>query len=62
VATERETLRQLNHIEMVYRPGERALAVRVFEFGMCVVGLLTLGQLVELHWHLPRRASSAVPA
>lgn len=25
-------------------------------------GLLTLGQLVELQWHLPRRASSAVPA
>ena len=38
VATEQETLRQLNHIEMVYRPGERALAARVFELlGMCVV-------------------------
>jgi hypothetical protein len=26
-----DTLRQLNHVEMVYRPGERELAARVFE-------------------------------
>ncbi len=26
-----DTRRQLNHVEMVYRPGERALAARVFE-------------------------------
>ena len=38
VATEPVSLRQLNHIEMVYRPGERELAARVFELlGMCVV-------------------------
>jgi hypothetical protein len=38
VETERETHRQLNHVEMVYRPGERELAGRVFELlGMSVV-------------------------
>ena len=31
VATEREATRHLNHLEMVYRPGERELATRVFE-------------------------------
>ena len=34
----RETTRQLNHVELVYRPGERGLAARVFELlGMRVV-------------------------
>jgi len=33
-----DALRQLNHVEMVYRPGERALAGRVFELlGLRVV-------------------------
>jgi hypothetical protein len=33
-----ETTRRLNHVEMVYRPGERELATRVFELlGMRVV-------------------------
>jgi len=33
-----ETTRRLNHVEMVYRPGERGLATRVFELlGMRVV-------------------------
>ena len=33
-----QTTRQLNHVEMIYRPGERALAGRVFELlGMRVV-------------------------
>ena len=33
-----ETTQQLNHIEMVYRPGERHLATRVFELlGMRVI-------------------------
>ena len=35
---ERETTRRLNHVEMIYRPGERELAARVFELlGMRVV-------------------------
>ncbi|MEX0950186.1 MAG: hypothetical protein WEE69_08275 [Acidimicrobiia bacterium] len=29
--------RQLNHVELVYRPGERALATRVFELLGCTV-------------------------
>ena len=34
----KESVRQLNHVEMVYRPGERELAGRVFELlGMRVV-------------------------
>ena len=34
----REPRRRLNHVEMVYRPGERALAARVFDLlGMRVV-------------------------
>jgi hypothetical protein len=38
MTSERETTRQLNHVEMVYRPGERELATRVFELlGMRVV-------------------------
>jgi hypothetical protein len=38
VTSQRETTRQLNHVEMIYRPGERALAGRVFELlGMRVV-------------------------
>ncbi len=37
-ATNSDTLRRLNHMEMLYRPGERALACRVFELlGMRVV-------------------------
>jgi hypothetical protein len=37
-ASSSETLRRLNHMEMQYRPGERALAGRVFELlGMRVV-------------------------
>jgi hypothetical protein len=31
VVSDRETARQLNHVEMVYRPGERELAARMFE-------------------------------
>ena len=31
VASELKTTRQLNHVEMIYRPGERELATRVFE-------------------------------
>jgi len=31
VASDRDALRRLNHVEMVYRPGERELATRVFE-------------------------------
>ena len=31
VASERDATRRLNHVEMVYRPGERELATRVFE-------------------------------
>jgi hypothetical protein len=31
VTSVRDTARQLSHVEMVYRPGERALAARVFE-------------------------------
>ena len=38
MTSERETTRQLNHVELVYRPGERELARRVFELlGMRVV-------------------------
>jgi hypothetical protein len=38
VATDRDAVRRLNHVEMVYRPGERALATRVFEvLGMRVL-------------------------
>jgi hypothetical protein len=38
VAQEVETTQRLNHVEMVYRPGERDLAARVFELlGMRVV-------------------------
>ena len=38
IAHDLETTQQLNHIEMVYRPGERDLATRVFELlGMRVV-------------------------
>jgi len=38
VASELKTTRQLNHVEMIYRPGERELAGRVFELlGMRVV-------------------------
>src|ERR1035441_5361415 len=37
-ASTSDTLRRLNHMEMLYRPGERALAGRVFELlGMRVV-------------------------
>ena len=36
--TDTDMLRQLNHVEMVYRPGERMLAARVFELlGLRVV-------------------------
>ena len=31
VASDRDASRRLNHVEMVYRPGERELATRVFE-------------------------------
>ncbi len=31
VASDRDAARRLNHVEMVYRPGERELATRVFE-------------------------------
>ncbi len=31
VASDRDATRRLNHVEMVYRPGERELATRVFE-------------------------------
>jgi len=31
VASDRDAARRLNHLEMVYRPGERELATRVFE-------------------------------
>jgi hypothetical protein len=31
VASDRDAQRRLNHVEMVYRPGERELATRVFE-------------------------------
>ena len=31
VASDRDATRRLNHVEMVYRPGERELARRVFE-------------------------------
>jgi hypothetical protein len=38
VASDLETAQRLNHVEMVYRPGERDLAARVFELlGMRVV-------------------------
>src|SRR5215213_9895281 len=38
MTTTSETAHQLNHIEMMYRPGERALAGRVFELlGMRVL-------------------------
>ena len=37
-ASTSDSLRRLNHMEMLYRPGERALAGRVFELlGMRVV-------------------------
>ena len=31
VASDLETAQRLNHVEMVYRPGEHDLATRVFE-------------------------------
>lgn len=38
LASDLETAQRLNHVEMVYRPGERHLATRVFELlGMRVV-------------------------
>ena len=38
VASDQDAVRRLNHVEMVYRPGERELATRVFElFGMRVL-------------------------
>ena len=38
VASDRDAVRRLNHLEMVYRPGERELATRVFELlGMRVL-------------------------
>ena len=38
VASDLDTAQQLNHVEMVYRPGERDLATRVFELlGMRVI-------------------------
>jgi hypothetical protein len=38
LASDLETAQRLNHVEMVYRPGERELATRVFELlGMRVV-------------------------
>ncbi len=38
MASDSEARRQLNHVEMMYRPGERALARRVFELlGMRVI-------------------------
>jgi hypothetical protein len=38
LASDLETAQRLNHVEMVYRPGERDLATRVFELlGMRVV-------------------------
>lgn len=38
MTTTQESIRRLNHVEMLYRPGERALAGRVFELlGMRVL-------------------------
>ncbi len=38
MTSELETTRRLNHVEMIYRPGERELATRVFELlGMRVL-------------------------
>src|SRR5438876_3484719 len=38
MSTTTDPVRRLNHVEMVYRPGERALAARVFEvLGMRVL-------------------------
>ena len=50
VANELQTARRLNHVEMVYRPGERDLAGRVFELlGMRVLdsGGVWLSALID---------------